>query len=69
MGVPWGTGPLAVSQPLGTEAGGLISVQSVVFKPRPVPAGLAGDLFNVRTWWAFSRELVTALGSVELQRW
>lgn len=68
-GVPRGTGPLAVGQPPGTEAGGLISVWSVAFKPHPVPAGLAGDLFNARTWWAFSRELVTVLGSVELQRW
>lgn len=47
---------------------GVISVLSVVFKPRPMPTGLEGDLFNVRTCWAFSRELVTVLGSVELVR-
>lgn len=69
MGTPRGTGPLTAGQPLGTEAGGLVSVPSVVFKPRPVPAGLAGDLFNARTWWAFSRELVTVLGPVELPGW
>ena len=48
---------------------GVISVLSVVFKSRPVSACLEGDLFNSRTCWAFSRELVTMLGSVELRSW
>ena len=66
-GIPWGKGPLTVGL-LELRPVGVISVLSVVFKPRPMPTGLEGDLFNVRTCWAFSRELVTVLGSVELVR-
>lgn len=46
-GIPWGKGPLTVGL-LELRPVGVISVLSVVFKPRPVRAGLEGDLFNVR---------------------